>query len=332
VEQILRRKEALGRDLLILTHHYQRREIVALGDWRGDSLELARKSAADREARFIVFCGVHFMAESAAILSQSHQIVQIPDVKAGCLMSDMADPDTVAGAWEELTGVLGDDTVLPLVYVNSEAALKAFCGRWGGAACTSANALAALRWGFRQREKIFFLPDQHLGRNMGNRLGIPPQEMIVWDPEETLGGNQPEDIRRARLILWDGYCHVHTRFQKEAFPEAKVVVHPECTQEVVNLADACGSTGFIVKYVQDALPGATIIVGTEINLVQRLALEHPDKQVMELHYSLCPSMFRINLEKLLWTLENLGQINVVTVPEPTKSQARLALERMMGFV
>ena len=339
VEQILRRKEALGRDLLILTHHYQRREIVALGDWRGDSLELARKSAADREARFIVFCGVHFMAESAAILSQPHQTVQIPDVKAGCLMSDMADPESVAGAWEELTGVLGEETVLPLVYINSEAALKAFCGRLGGATCTSANALAALRWGFSQREKIFFLPDQHLGRNMGNRLGIPPEEMIVWDADEPLGGHRPEEIRRARLILWDGYCHVHTRFQvehvlkmREAFPGARVVVHPECTQEVVNLADACGSTGFIVEYVQQAPPGATIIVGTEINLVQRLALENPDKQVLELHYSLCPSMFRINLEKLLWTLENLGQINVVTVAEPTKSQARLALERMMAFV
>jgi quinolinate synthase len=336
IERISAIKAALGPELLILTHHYQRYEIVALGDYRGDSFGLARKSAADHEARFIVFCGVYFMAEAAAILAQPHQIVQIPDLQAGCLMADMADIHTVAGAWEELTDVAGPGAVTPIVYMNSDADLKAFCGRHGGVVCTSSNAGAALTWGLARRDKVFFFPDQHLGRNTGNRLGLAPEEMIVWDPDEPMGGNRPEDIRRARLILWDGYCHVHTHFQashvlkmREEFPEARIVVHPECTEDVVALADAVGSTGFIAEYVKNAPPQSTIIIGTEINLVHRLALNHPDKQVLYLHYSLCPNMFKINREKLLWTLENLGQANQVVVPEPIKTEARLALDRML---
>jgi len=228
--------------------------------------------------------------------------------------------------------------MVPIVYMNSDASLKAFCGRRGGLVCTSANARAAMAWGFRQGAKVFFFPDQHLGRNTGNRLGLWPEEMIVWNPEKPLGGNRPEDIRRARLILWDGHCHVHTRFQvehvlkmKAAFPHARLVVHPECTQEVVALADACGSTGFIANYVKEAPPGSTIIVGTEINLVSRLALEFPDREVLDLHYSLCPNMFKIDLAKLLWTLENLGSVNVVTIPEDIKAEARLALDRMLSL-
>lgn len=338
IERVNAIKAALGRKLLILTHHYQRYEIVALGDYKGDSFGLSRKSAQDHDAHFIVFCGVHFMAESAAILAQPHQIVQIPDLKAGCLMADMADIHAVASAWEELTDVAGEGAIAPIVYMNSDADLKAFCGRHGGVVCTSSNAGSALKWGLEVRDKVFFFPDQHLGRNTGNRLGLASGEMIVWDPDEPMGGNRPEDIRRARLILWDGYCHVHTRFQvehilkmKEEFPEAKLVVHPECTQEVVALADAVGSTGFIAEYVGKASPESTIIIGTEINLVHRLALEHPDKQVLDLHYSLCPNMFKIDLAKLLWTLENLGSVNVVTIPEDIKAGARLALDRMLSL-
>ena len=338
VEQIRAQKEAWGKELLILTHHYQRQEIVALGDYRGDSFGLSQKAAANREARFIVFCGVHFMAESAAILAQPQQTVQIPDMKAGCLMADMVDLELVEMAWEELTGLAGEEAILPIVYMNSDASLKAFCGRQGGAVCTSSNALAALNWGLGVRKKVFFFPDQHLGRNVGNQLGLKPEDMVVWNPDLLLGGCRPETLSRARLILWDGYCHVHTHFQveqvlemKKSFPAAKLVVHPECTAEVVALADACGSTGFIVDYVKKAPPRTTIIVGTEINLVHRLALENPDKEVMELHYSLCPNMFRINPNNLLWTLENLGQVNVVTVPESVKAEARLALERMLAL-
>jgi len=336
--QIRALKAALGPELLILTHHYQRPEIVDLGDFRGDSFGLSRKSAGDREARFIVFCGVHFMAESAAILSRPHQVVQLPDLRAGCQMADLVAIGEVEAAWAELTDLSGAGSVVPIVYMNSEVALKAFCGRHGGCVCTSSNARAALSWGLGAAPKVFFFPDQHLGRNTANQLGLGPEDLLVWDPELPLGGHSPEAVRRARLILWDGYCHVHTRFQvehvrrmKAAFPGARLVVHPECTQEVVALADACGSTGFIVNYVQQAPPGSTIIIGTEINLVHRLALEHPDKQVLDLAYSLCPNMFRINLENLLWILENVGQVNVVTVPEDLKAEARLALDRMLAL-
>jgi len=338
IEAVLVRKAALGRELLILTHHYQRPEIVGLGDYRGDSFGLSQKAAANREARHIVFCGVHFMAQSAAILAQPHQTVQIPDPKAGCLMADMVALDAVEIAWEELTEVMDTASLIPLVYMNSEAALKAFCGRRGGLVCTSANARTTLRWGLSRGEKVFFFPDQHLGRNTGYQLGLGPEDMVVWDPEAPLGGNRPEDLRRARLILWDGHCHVHTRFQvehvlamRQAFPDAKVVVHPECTAEVVDLADASGSTGFIVNYVREAPPGATIIIGTEINLVHRLTLEYPDRRVLDLAYSLCPNMFKITLDKLLAALDHLGERHVVTVPEEVRDNARIALNRMLDL-
>ncbi|MDY6971845.1 MAG: quinolinate synthase NadA [Thermodesulfobacteriota bacterium] len=338
VEQILALKNELREELLILTHHYQRKEIVDIGDFKGDSFGLSQKAAADKAARYIVFCGVHFMAESAEILSQPHQTVQIPAIEAGCWMADMADIYVVERAWEELTSITGKRSVMPIVYMNSDAGLKAFCGRNGGAVCTSSNALAAFRWGFSSREKIFFFPDQHLGRNSANQLGISEEEMIVWDPEEPLGGNTTESIKRARVILWDGYCLVHTRFRVEhvlemrkKYPGARIVVHPECTREVVAAADAVGSTGFIVKYVADAPPNTTIIVGTEVNLTHRLSMEYLDKAVLELHYSLCPNMFEINLENLLQTLQNIGQVNVVTVPDDTKADARMALDAMLAL-
>ena len=331
-------KSDLGDNLVILTHHYQRKEIVDIGDYRGDSFDLSRRAAANENARAIVFCGVHFMAESAEILSQPHQTVQIPDVEAGCWMADMADIYMVERAWEELIAITGENSVVPIVYMNSDAELKAFCGRNGGTVCTSSNAPAAFRWGFDQREKIFFYPDQYLGRNTANQMDIPADEMIVWDPDKPNGGNAPEDIRRAKVILWEGHCLVHTRFTVEQmenmrnrYPDAKIVVHPECTEEVVAQADAVGSTGFIVNYVKDAPSGTTVVVGTETNLIQRLADENPDKEVLELHHSLCPNMYKINLDKLLYTIQDIGGANRIAVTDDLKQDARLALDRMLAL-
>ena len=338
IEQIQAIKEALGEELIILTHHYQRKEIVDVGDYRGDSFGLSKTAAEDKAARFIVFCGVHFMAESAEILSQPHQTVQIPDQDAGCPMADMADIHNVERAWKDVASITGEDAIMPIAYMNSDARIKAFCGCHGGAVCTSSNALAAFGWGFGRREKIFFFPDKHLGYNTGNQMGIQLDEMIVWDPNKPLGGNTQESIKKAKVILWDGHCHIHTRFRVEhvskmrkEYPEARIVVHPECTREVVELADAVGSTSFIVKYVENAPPDTTIIVGTEINLINRLSLENPDKKVLDLHYSLCPNMFKINLKNLLWSLENIGQANVIKVPEAVKTDARIALDRMLAL-
>jgi len=338
IENIRARKEQFGKELVILTHHYQRKEIVDLGDFAGDSFELSRKAAADSDCRHIVFCGVHFMAESAAILAQPHQVVQIPDVNAGCWMASMADTFTVKAAWDRISEVAGGERVVPVVYMNSDAELKAFCGRKGGTVCTSSNAPRAVKWAFEAGQKILFFPDQHLGRNVGVAMGLRPEEMIVWSPDKPLGGNDPDAVRRAKLILWDGYCLVHTRFtvdhiakMRTEFPDAKIVVHPECTHEVVAAADACGSTSFIVNYVKNAPVGSTIIIGTEINLIHRLALEYPDRKVLDLHNSLCPNMFKINLGNLLWTLNNIGQVNVVTVPEQVKAEAKLALDRMLSL-
>ena len=338
LDRIRARKAELGKELLILTHHYQRREIVALGDFLGDSFELSRKGAADKECRYIVFCGVHFMAESSAILAQPRQTVQIPCLEAGCWMASMADAFTLEKAWEDITSVTGEGSAVPVVYMNSDAGIKAFCGSRGGLVCTSSNAPAALRRAFDVAPRVLFVPDQHLGRNTGVRMGLKPEEMIVWDPEQPSGGNDAESIRRSKLILWNGYCLVHTRFlvehmieAREKFPEAKIVVHPECTREVAALADAVGSTGFIVNYVKNAPAHSTVIVGTEINLVHRLALEYPDRKVVDLRNSLCPNMFRINPGNLLHTLEHIGEYNVVDVPEAIRADARLALDRMLAL-
>ncbi len=338
IDKISTIREKLGKELIILTHHYQIKEVVDLGDYRGDSFGLSQKAASDNDARFIVFCGVHFMAESAAILAQPQQTVQIPDLNAGCWMSDMADAIMVENAWEDVTRIVGNNAVTPLVYMNSDAMIKAHCGRNQGAICTSSNAQDAFKWAFDRREKIFFFPDEHLGRNTGNKMGIPSDQMIVWDPDKPLGGNTEESIKNASVFLWKGYCLVHTRFKveqinekREKFPEAKIVVHPECTQEVVNIADAVGSTSFIVKYVKEAPLGSTIIIGTEINLIKRLAIEYPDKKIMPLKDSLCPNMFKINLENLLWTLENIGKVNIVEVDEKIKKDARIGLDNMLSL-
>ncbi len=331
-------KENLGKKLMILTHHYQRKEIVDLGDLKGDSFELSRKAANDKDAEFIVFCGVHFMAESAAILSKPHQTVQIPDMNAGCWMSDMADAYLVERGWNEIAAIVGEENITPLVYMNSEAAIKAHCGRHGGAVCTSSNAGKAFEWAFKQKEKIFFFPDEHLGRNTGNALGIPSGQMLVYDPEKPLGGHSEADIKKARIFLWKGYCLVHTRFDvddistmRKTYPHAKIVVHPECTQEVVKASDAAGSTSFIVKYAADAPSGSTVIIGTEINLVKRLALDYPDKKILALKDSFCPNMFKINLKNLLLSLENIGKTNIVKVEDGIKKEALIALENMLNL-
>ncbi len=338
IEKIRAKKRELGSQLIILTHHYQRKEIVGLGDFVGDSFELSRKAAADWQCRYIVFCGVHFMAESAAILAQPHQVVQIPDEEAGCWMASMAETRSVESAWEQLESKAGKGSIIPVVYMNSDADLKAFCGDHGGTVCTSSNADKAVKWAFGQGEKVLFFPDRHLGHNVGHDLGLAPEEMVVWSPDKPFGGNDPDALSRARLILWDGYCLVHTRFtceqiekRRAEFPEARIIVHPECPREVVAMADASGSTSRIVKYVSEAPAGSTIVIGTEINLISRLASEYPDKKVLDLHRSLCPNMFKINLAKLLETLENIGEMNVVRVAEETKASARLALDRMLAL-
>ncbi len=338
IEKIRAKKRELGSQLIILTHHYQRKEIVGLGDFVGDSFELSRKAAADRQCRYIVFCGVHFMAESAAILAQPHQVVQIPDEEAGCWMASMAETRSVESAWEQLESKAGKGSIIPVVYMNSDADLKAFCGDHGGTVCTSSNADKAVKWAFGKGEKVLFFPDRHLGHNVGHDLGLAPEEMVVWSPDKPFGGNDPDALSRARLILWDGYCLVHTRFtceqiekRRAEFPEARIIVHPECPREVVAMADASGSTSRIVKYVSEAPAGSTIVIGTEINLISRLASEYPDKKVLDLHRSLCPNMFKINLAKLLETLENIGEMNVVRVAEEIKASARLALDRMLAL-
>lgn len=336
IEKINGIKKDLGEKLLILTHHYQRKEIVGIGHHKGDSFDLSRKASLDKAARNIVFCGVHFMAESAAILARPHQTVQIPDYSAGCPMADMADIVAVEKAWDEITGVTGNESATPVVYMNSDAEIKAFCGRNGGTVCTSSNAHLAFKWGLEQREKVLFFPDRHLGRNTGSRLGIPADRIILWRANEPLGGNTPEDVKKAELILWDGFCHVHTLFQpkhildaRKKFPDAKIVVHPECEKEVVDLADGAGSTSFIVEYTKNAPANSRILIGTEINLIRRLAIENPDKTVLELHPSKCPNMAKINLENLLHTLENPGQFNNVEVPDNIRADSRKALDRML---
>ena len=336
IDKIHKIKSKLGKQLLILTHHYQRKEIVDIGDYKGDSLGLARKAAEDPYALFIVFCGVHFMAESAAILAKSNQTVQIPDMEAGCWMADMIDGYMLEKAWKDITSVMKSASMIPIVYVNSDADIKAFCGRHNGSTCTSSNAEKVLKWGFEQGDKILFIPDQHLGRNTGNRLGIPSDQMITWNPELESGGNTAEAIRNASLILWDGHCLVHTRFLAEhirdarsKYPHARIVVHPECTEDVVQLADAVGSTSFIVDFVKNASSNEIIIIGTEFNLIHRLALENPDKKIMPLHRSLCPNMNKINLHNLLYTLENIGQVNCVKVDVAVKGETKLALDRML---
>ena len=339
VEIIARIKELkakYGKRIIILGHHYQRMSIVELSDFRGDSLELARKAAEQRDTEFIIFCGVNFMAESAAILAQPHQKVIHPEMLAGCPMADMAELTDAEKAFQEIEEVSGRNSFVPITYINSTAEIKAICGKNNGIVCTSSNAKKILKWALEQNKKVVFLPDRYLGSNTSNALGIPRNEIIVYTPKIDFGGNAKEKIKNAKVILWDGFCIIHKRFSvehvkeaREKFPDAKIIVHPECIEDVVNLSDANGSTGYIVKYVQEAPAGSTIVIGTEINLVMRLAKENPDKKIYPLAYSQCANMYLINLHNLCWSLEHLGKINVIEVPEEIKADAKKALEKML---
>jgi len=345
-ERIGAAREALGRKCVILGHHYQRDEVIRYADFRGDSYKLAQQ-AARAGGKYIVFCGVHFMAESADILSSPGQVTVLPDLNAGCSMADMAEITQVEDCWEHLmaAGLTDDDGdgITPITYMNSTAAIKAFCGQCGGVVCTSSNAGAAFRWGFARNRKLLFLPDQHLGRNTGYRLGIPLNEMVVWDPYLLNGGLTPERLRSARVILWKGHCSVHQRFLPEhvdnvraRYPGIRVIVHPECRWEVCQKADDIGSTEGLLKIIREASSGSMFAVGTEIHLVNRMGKEFAaqGKRVITLDDSgcLCTTMFRISPQHLCWALENLAEGNVVNqikVKQDVKQRARMALDRML---
>ncbi len=336
LEAIRALKKKYGKRLVILGHHYQRHSVVAISDFVGDSFDLSRRAAVQKEADFIVFCGVRFMAESAAILAQPHQKVIHPNPEAGCPLADFASLNQVQTAWKSLAKIVDPKEVTPVVYVNSSAELKAFVGEHGGTTCTSSNAAKAFQWALNRTPRLFFFPDKNLGQNTAFALNILEEAVRLWDPELPDGGLTPEEIRQARVFLWKGYCHVHTWFRKFhveqariQHPAGKIIVHPECDPEVVRASDGNGSTKFIVDYVQKAAPGSTIIIGTELNLVTRLALENPDKTIVPLAQSPCPNMWKITPKNVLEVLENLGERNVVTLPDSVVREARKALQRMM---
>jgi len=341
-------KAKLGRRLVILGHHYQRDEVIKFADYTGDSFKLARHVSQHPDAEFIVFCGVHFMAESADVLSADHQQVILPDLAAGCSMSDMAEPDQLEQSWSDLEQMLGSassrQSVVPVTYINSAAAIKAFVGERGGVVCTSSNAAATLRWAWERGERILFLPDQHLGRNTAYKLGVPLDQMVVWDPNEIWGGLEPDAVKRARMILWKGHCSVHTRFtvrqienMRAQHPGLRVIVHPEVPWDVVQAADDAGSTEYIIKTVKDSPVGSVWAVATEIHLVNRLAREvHPERTVHSLDQfgCLCSTMFRVSPNHLLWVLEGLvdGQVhNRIVVPDDRKHWTKVALDRMLSI-
>lgn len=339
--RILAVKARLGDSLLILGHHYQQDEVIQFADLRGDSYKLSLLAAQSETCRSIVFCGVHFMAETADILSRPEVDVYLPDMAAGCSMADMADLDAVEAAWSDLGELIDTSDLMPVTYINSTADLKSFCGRHGGIVCTSSNARAVLDWSFAQRKRVLFFPDQHLGRNTARAMGIPLSKMHVWDPRLPLGGNTPEAIQDSTVLLWKGHCSVHQMFKpahvaqfRERFPGIKVLVHPECMMSVVEAADLVGSTEFILKTIADAPAGSTWAVGTELHLVHRLAKEHPDKSIHFLSpmVCMCATMYRIDLPHLAWTLENLARgtpVNRIKVPDDTAHWGRVALQRML---
>jgi quinolinate synthase len=344
-ERIGEARARLGDSAVILGHHYQRDEIIKYADYRGDSFNLSQFAASQKNAQSIVFCGVHFMAETADILSAPYQSVILPNLTAGCSMADMARIDDVLDCWDDLQDTIGDDgDIIPITYMNSTAAIKAHCGRNGGIVCTSSNAPATFEWALERGRRILFLPDQHLGRNTGIKMGIGLDEMVVWNPFKPLGGNTEEELRNSRLILWQGHCSVHTRFTVQqieqaryAHPDVNVVVHPECTMDVVQAADSNGSTEYIKRVVADAAPGSVIAVGTEISMVNRLAKENPDKKIFCLDSVVCPcsTMYRIHPAYLNWVLDGLNEgvvVNRITVDGDTAQQARISLDRMLAVV
>ena len=348
-ERIRAAKAALGDRVVVMGHFYQRDEVVQYADFIGDSFQLATAAKERPEAETIVFCGVHFMAETADIVSRPEQRVILPNLAAGCSMADMANLDAVEECWEALEELYGsepDETglaqVIPVTYMNSSAALKAFCGAHGGIVCTSSNAATVLAWAFERGKRVLFFPDQHLGRNTAKAMGIPLEQMPMWNPRKRLGGSSPETLRDARVILWHGFCSVHKRFSvsqiehaRAEFPGVRVIVHPECSMEVVDAADEYGSTDYIVKAIQSAEAGSTFAIGTEINLVQRLAAEYPQHTIFCLDSVVCPcsTMYRIHPGYLAWVLESLVHgdvVNQVSVEDEIARPARIALERMLA--
>ena len=342
-ERTLEAKRMLGTELIILGHHYQRDPIITFADKTGDSYGLSVHAAAAKETRFVVFCGVHFMAETANILTPDQVTVLLPDRKAGCSMADMADIDQVETCWEEFTSVC-DETLVPITYMNSTAAIKAFTGTNGGAICTSSNALGILKWAFQQGQKVLFLPDQHLGRNTAHfQLGIPLDEMVLWDPSKEMGGNTAEALRKARMILWKGHCSVHLNFTaahvdlaRQRNPQVNVIVHPECDISVVEKADHVGSTDFIIKTIGAAAAGSSWVVGTEQHLVSRLAATFPDKSITTVSpfACQCATMYRIDPVDLMHTLEGIPRGDLrfpVRVSPDIASKAQMALDRMLAI-
>ena len=344
VERARAAKARLGDKVFVLGHHYQRDEVIEFADVTGDSFKLARDAAARPEAEYIVFCGVHFMAESADILTSDRQQVILPDLAAGCSMADMASAEQVAECWDVLADAGVADVTVPVSYMNSSADIKAFTGRHGGTICTSSNAKRALEWAFTQGQKVLFLPDQHLGRNTAVRdMGLSLDDCVVYNPHKPNGGLTPEQLRAAKMILWRGHCSVHGRFSAESVAEVReripgvtVMVHPECRHEVVTAADRVGSTEYIIKALDAAPAGSAWAIGTELNLVRRLAKAHPDKQVVFLDKTVCfcSTMNRIDLPHLVWALESLADgktVNRIQVDAETERYARLALEQMLAL-
>jgi len=333
-------RERLGKRLVILGHHYQRDEVIKFADFRGDSFKLSEWAASRKDAEYIVFCGVHFMAESADILSADYQKVVLPDMSAGCSMADMAAADQVETCWEDLSRIT-HERIIPITYMNSSAAIKAFCGRNGGAVCTSSNSPAIMRWALERGDKVLFLPDQHLGRNTAHALGYRLEEMAVWDPYEELGGNSEDALKEARFVLWKGHCSVHQRFLPQhvaqvraKYPGIRILAHPECRFEVTQISDDVGSTEHIIKRVEQSSPGSKFAIGTEIHLVNRLKKENPDRFIIPLDDCgcLCSTMFRIDAPHLLWALENLAEgriVNQISVAPDVAASARIALNRML---
>lgn len=338
-------RATLGERLVILGHHYQRDEIIKYADYRGDSFKLAQLAAARPNADYIVFCGVHFMAESADVLSGPNQKVILPNPAAGCSMADMANIAEVEECWDTLHEVLGDEAgIIPVTYMNSAASLKAFCGKNGGIVCTSSNAPAVVKWAFQQGKRVLFFPDEHLGRNTGMKYGIKEEQMMVWNPKDPMASeNAEEDLENARIILWKGYCSTHMRFSSQQiakaradYPGINVIVHPECRREVVEAADLYGSTEYIIQQIEQAPAGSQWAVATEINLVHRIAHENPDKFIFCLDPIVCPcsTMYRIHPAYIAWVLEALLEgevINQVKVDEDIVYWARVALERMLAL-
>lgn len=352
-QRIAAAKKTLGSKLVVLGHHYQQDDVVNCADFAGDSFELARQASRQKDARYVVFCGVHFMAESADILTDPDVTVILPDLGAGCSMADMANIDQTTECWEILKEVCPDHTIVPITYMNSSAAIKAFCGEHGGAVCTSSNARNILQWAFKggavedhtpdKKVKILFLPDQHLGRNTAAAMGYPVEEMALWDPRDDMGGCTEEQLINADVILWKGHCSVHALFRpehaeqvREKYPGMKVLCHPECPWETVQKADLVGSTSYIVKQVNAAPPGSKWAIGTEVHLVNRLHLQHPEQQIIVLSdcQCLCTTMFRIDLPHLCWVLENLVEgevVNEVRIEGETRRWATVALDRMLSM-